>query len=467
MKTMLCFWRMLLLLSALCSPLDAQVVHPWHVIDNGGGPSAGGGLALQASVGQNATQSGTAPGFSLEGGYIPGARTISGTTSTLEFQAGVGWNMVSVPLIVGDFHKSALYPGAVSNAFGYAGSYVAQQVLQNGMGYWVQFPPGQSASFSGTSFARETLAVSQGWNMIGGISYPVLRTDAVPVNTALGSRFFGYTSSTGYFPADTLVPGRGYWINVSQAGKLVITSGSLIQVPGATGASVVERPIVSSGGSPPPQKQPAVVDRLTFRDASGRERVLNFTIPGKPIDMTEYELPPAAPEGVLDIRFNSNRSLEIADPKVAREIPVLVSSAVYPVSISWVDLYQPASLAIDGKSLGMEGSGGIQLAGPSSVKLVLPPAQPQEIPKEFSLSQNYPNPFNPVTRFQFSIAAVQFTTLKVYDVLGQEVATLVDEVKQPGVYTVEWDASARGSGVYYYRLQAGSFTESRRLVLVK
>jgi hypothetical protein len=94
------------------------------------------------------------------------------------------------------------------------------------------------------------------------------------------------------------------------------------------------------------------------------------------------------------------------------------------------------------------------------------------VPSKFSLSQNYPNPFNPTTRIQFTIVNRQLTIVKVYDVLGREVATLVNEVKQPGTYTVEFsgkggDGSNLASGVYFYRLQAGSFVETKKLLLLK
>ena len=88
-------------------------------------------------------------------------------------------------------------------------------------------------------------------------------------------------------------------------------------------------------------------------------------------------------------------------------------------------------------------------------------------PESYALEQNYPNPFNPVTHFQFSIAERQLTTLIVYDLLGRQVATLVNGVKEPGVYTTQWDASNAASGVYIYRLQAGGFVETRRLILLK
>jgi len=89
------------------------------------------------------------------------------------------------------------------------------------------------------------------------------------------------------------------------------------------------------------------------------------------------------------------------------------------------------------------------------------------LPTVFELAQNYPNPFNPVTNFQFSILSSQLTILKVYDLLGREVATLVNEVKQPGVYTMQWDAASLASGVYLYRLESGGFSETRKLILLR
>lgn len=85
----------------------------------------------------------------------------------------------------------------------------------------------------------------------------------------------------------------------------------------------------------------------------------------------------------------------------------------------------------------------------------------------YELDQNYPNPFNPTTHLRFTIADFRFTTLKVYDALGKEVATLVNGEMNPGRYTVQWDAGNMPSGVYFYRLQAGQFAETKKLVLMK
>ena len=104
--------------------------------------------------------------------------------------------------------------------------------------------------------------------------------------------------------------------------------------------------------------------------------------------------------------------------------------------------------AVEGQTIGVEHSGEI-------------------IPNKFSLSQNYPNPFNPRTVISFSLSVVSDVSLKVYDVQGREVETLVNERLKPGKYESTFDASRLTSGVYFYKLTAGEFTETRKMLLVK
>jgi glycosidase len=89
------------------------------------------------------------------------------------------------------------------------------------------------------------------------------------------------------------------------------------------------------------------------------------------------------------------------------------------------------------------------------------------VPNEISLYQNYPNPFNPKTAIQYSVPITQYVSLKVYDVLGRELAVLVNERKDAGVHEVKFDASRVSSGVYFYRLTAGSFVDTKKMLLLR
>ncbi|HQJ46514.1 MAG TPA: T9SS type A sorting domain-containing protein, partial [Ignavibacteriaceae bacterium] len=89
------------------------------------------------------------------------------------------------------------------------------------------------------------------------------------------------------------------------------------------------------------------------------------------------------------------------------------------------------------------------------------------LPKEFSLLQNYPNPFNPITNIRFQIPRHCLVTLKIFDVLGRQVAVLVNEEKSPGIYHLSYDASALASGVYYYQLTADNFIQVKKMQVIK
>jgi hypothetical protein len=91
----------------------------------------------------------------------------------------------------------------------------------------------------------------------------------------------------------------------------------------------------------------------------------------------------------------------------------------------------------------------------------------EEMPREYSLKQNYPNPFNPSTNFTYQVAKEGFVSVKVYDVLGKEVAMLVNDVKPAGSYSVTWNAAGLGSGMYFCKMQSGAFTAARKMILIK
>ena len=108
------------------------------------------------------------------------------------------------------------------------------------------------------------------------------------------------------------------------------------------------------------------------------------------------------------------------------------------------------------------GSFQTQILEPISVETIS-----SEIPKGFSLSQNYPNPFNPSTTINFQLPKSANTTIKVFDMLGKEIAELVNENLKAGIHKTTWNAASFPSGVYFYRINAGSFTETRKMLLVK
>jgi len=114
----------------------------------------------------------------------------------------------------------------------------------------------------------------------------------------------------------------------------------------------------------------------------------------------------------------------------------------------------------DGDLVGIDG---IQLTGYTSISEM----DEELFPREYQLSQNYPNPFNPTTTIEFSLPVTSMVTLKIFNLLGEEVERLFSDNLQAGSYRYEWNASHLASGVYFYRLEAGSYVETRKLILMK
>jgi hypothetical protein len=90
-----------------------------------------------------------------------------------------------------------------------------------------------------------------------------------------------------------------------------------------------------------------------------------------------------------------------------------------------------------------------------------------EIPKEYNMYQNYPNPFNPTTKIKFDVPKLSFVTLKIYDITGHEVATLANQQMEAGVFQFGWDASNFASGIYFARLDAGSYKHIIKMLMIK
>jgi plastocyanin len=113
------------------------------------------------------------------------------------------------------------------------------------------------------------------------------------------------------------------------------------------------------------------------------------------------------------------------------------------------------------------GAGGSGMSGVIIVELPVSVADDGSIVNKFELNQNYPNPFNPTTTIKYSIPANGIITLRVFNAIGEEVSMLANEIKEAGTYDVSFNAAQLSSGIYFYRLQAGSFVETKKMILLK
>ncbi len=166
-----------------------------------------------------------------------------------------GWNLISLPVTSPDRSKSSLFPSAISDAFEYNGLYIVRDSLRYGRGYWLRFDQAQPGSLAGGRRVADTIDVRAGWNLIGTVStaVPINSVGSIPSGIIL-SKFFTYTS--GYMASDSLMPGYGYWVKVSQDGS-VIVSADLALAGGRQ-----ERVTGSDESPPPPPDSPIPVAGL-------------------------------------------------------------------------------------------------------------------------------------------------------------------------------------------------------------
>jgi photosystem II stability/assembly factor-like uncharacterized protein len=398
--------------------------------------------------------------FSGDFGNHPDA----GTNTEINF----GWNLLSLPVLVADPRLNVVFPTAISQLFSYNGSYIAMDSIIAGHGYWLKFSSWQHAWVFGSPFHDATIPVRQGWNIIGCTSDSVQVSAIVtePANI-ISSPLFGYNN--GYQVVSKLGAGAGYWVKCTEPGQIVLNS------------STAQNKKVASQAWSGLENLPGM-NTLTFRDASGYSHVLYFGMKTEEnLLVDRLALPPIPPAGCPDVRFGNDSEAALFDTakSITQAYRISLAGLHYPVRMVWnmqrkimghVYLTNPST---SGRIASLDSDfGEIILSDPSTRTLemeMIPRSRTSSLPKEFALLQNVPNPFNPSTRIEYTLPVSAHVQLKIYNILGQEIVTLVDEAQDAGFKSVEWnvDRSRIATGVYMYKLTAANFVDVKKLVVEK
>ena len=369
--------------------------------------------------------------------FTVGTEEMEYTIETLE-----GWNMVGLSVGVEDGSVDTIFPNAIDGTlFSFDGGYASETELIPGSGYWLRFNASGDVTISGQSINELTVSLSEGWNMIAGISSSVFVSSiGDPNGLIIPGTIYGFND--GYMTAETIEPGYGYWLRSSGDGEITLSeSGNSRRVLN------IERP------------EGANVLRI-----NGQTLYFGVEIPQH--EQLSYSLPPKPPVGAIDARFEG-------DWRFANEfgrIELMSNNNI--VSMEYVINDDEIWELIDSKNgtvYNLTGSGSILISGDSKLfdlrKIDI-------FPNQFLLLQNFPNPFNPVTLITYTVPDLSYIYLFVYNLVGQEVHTLVSEMKVPGQYKVSWDGTDRlgnsvSSGIYFYELRGNEFSEMRKMIFMK
>lgn len=375
------------------------------------------------------------------------------------------WQTVSVGAILNNYSATSVYPSLIdSTIYEYIPlqGYILRDTLKNGPGYWAKFGPSQSIAHAGLILDSLNIPVKSSWNLIGSISdkVPKLNICTEPPGIIISMYYYdgGYHYLTN---SDSLKPGKGYWLNSTSNGNVILLRN--FECPESEEFNLAE------------------MDKFIITDADGKTQ--DLYVANADIDTSikgfDRSLPPPFPEMDFDVRFNYGefiKAVSVDSGEVDLEIEVQTNA--YPITLTWE--INPAN-GIEYSFLSDSGLGKISQLNNSNNKITFEQnsqgkiklfgkvnnSSNTQIPQKFELFQNYPNPFNPVTTIKFSISKESQVDLSVFNILGEKVKELKNEFMKPGYYEVNFDATHLASGIYFYRIQADAFVQTKKMILVK
>lgn len=390
-----------------------------------------------------------------------------GQPTTVDMAVRGDWNLIALPLETSDASPQTLFPNAIDGTlFGFDDTYYVASLLEPGKGYWLRFPQPETVTITGEGMNTMSMTLDAGWNLIAGISCDIALASVNDPNAIIiDGTLFGFDGS--YYPSSVLQQGYGYWLRASDTGTISFScTGNAASVVARVASDVaslrtqaVEEHLRSNG----------TYGHLQISDASGSNQALYFSSGTEHIDARSFSLPPAPPPGVFDARFASGTHLGdqsggVIQVQVNRHPLIIHSVRVLAGDAHHYELRELIG-SQHGKVHVLAEGMRIEITDPRVNALEI--VRVTDLPEEYRLEPNYPNPFNIVTTISYVVPQASQVRLVVYDLLGRQVVTLVDGLQEAGRYAVSFDASGLASGFYVYRMEAGSFRDTKKLLLVK
>jgi hypothetical protein len=304
------------------------------------------------------------------------------------------------------------------------------------------------------------------------------------------------SSNYGWFSLDS---------TYSESGSLTFTAAMTVPAPPparisalawtiSTPAGTFDQTTLSNVG---PSSSHGTTDYYSFTDVNGKGIIFSMTVE-RVAGIIEVSIHQQAafsertfitPE--TNLRTTSGNHANVVQPQTALTVtltlqeggntwggtkaiavsPIVEMSSSRTVVVNWISIEDGTKLETETISLSLQAAGPEAPSQPASVAASMIAAEDDRpspmIPLNFEMNQNYPNPFNPATTFEFALPKASFVSLKVYDMLGREVATVASHDLTAGLHRVRWNAGSLPSGMYVYRLSAGEFVAQKKLMIVK
>ncbi|MFC1556443.1 T9SS type A sorting domain-containing protein, partial [candidate division KSB1 bacterium] len=387
-----------------------------------------------------------------------------------------GWNLVSLGADAPNKSITALFPGAVS-AFEFDGLYNQVDSLVPGKGYWLNLADQLATTVTGNSLDNLSITLNEGWNLVGTVSsdIPVFNIQQNPP----GSIASIYGFDRGYkIVYDMLFQGQGYWVKARNNATITFAS-SAFAAP-KHGTVLAQTDHIASD----------YTQKLSLSFTAGSvNRMIDLFIGDYPNTRAlndDFELPPKPPSGIFDVRIEEERtnglSKAFIDGKGYREkaIALSVPFGANRVTVRWnSDALEPdryfltdgfGGVLFKDVDLAFSNELTVPAAGLTMLKFVL--SGPEKTVTGYDLYGNYPNPFNPTTEISYYLKESGQVKLTVYNVVGQEIKTLVSAYQPSGKYTVQWDATDKygyqvAGGIYIYKLNVNDFHAVKKMILLK
>lgn len=379
-----------------------------------------------------------------------------------------GWNLLSLPVRPVNAAWNVFYPKAINVPFFFSqNQYQAENVLRPGVGYFVKYGDDVDKTFSGTEINNivapfdlirvhpgdrndvDDPAIAGGWNAIGGGSCPFNVTnisfsqyDNSPVPSPAYTLKYGvwsYRTDRGYSEVSQLLPGLGYWIKVNSTGYLKLERICELN------KTTIDQPLFN--------EKTALLNtatKLVIRDDAQHENGLYF-INNSNVDTRFYELPPMPPAEMFDVRFNNNLYLSNNRTEIIR-----LQGVEYPVvfSINNPDAEYTLTDAISGDIIGVINSANKSVVAKNTIANIIK-VNKSVLTNDLSVMA-YPNPVATTSNITFAVKESGNVTIKVYNEMGNEIATLVNSDYNVGNYSTSFDATTLPAGAYLLKLTNGT-----------